>query len=156
VAGDIRRAAEEMILARIPHLAIGEKLTLARRAPARIAGAILAEGHPQAIKLALANPFLSESQILKLLAKDGVPERVVVAISRHEKWSLQYNVRAALVRNDLTPADCVQKFLADLTLRDIRDFATLRDLSPESQRLIAAEIERRALQSGKAPGEKVP
>ncbi|MGD0958099.1 MAG: hypothetical protein ABR953_14905, partial [Candidatus Acidiferrales bacterium] len=62
---DIRRVAEEVILTRVPHLAVGEKLTLARRGPARVAGALLAEGHVQAIKLALANAFLTESQVLK-------------------------------------------------------------------------------------------
>ena len=68
---DIRRVAEEVILTRVPHLPVGEKLTLARRGPARVAGAILAEGHAQAIKLALANAFLTESQVLRVLAKAG-------------------------------------------------------------------------------------
>ena len=93
---DIRRAAEGIILARVPHLAVGEKLSLARRGPSRIAGAVLAEGHPQAVKLALANSFLTESQLLKVLAKPDVPERVVAAIAQHPKWSCQYNVRLGL------------------------------------------------------------
>jgi len=66
---DIRRAAEEFILTRVPHIPIGEKLTLARRGPPRVAAAVLAEGHPQAVKLALANSLLTESQVLKVLAK---------------------------------------------------------------------------------------
>ena len=70
---DVRRAAEGIILTRIPHLPVGEKLTLARRGPSRIAGAVLAEGHPQAIKLALGNGFLTESQVLKILAKPDAP-----------------------------------------------------------------------------------
>lgn len=94
---DIRRVAEELIITRVPHLPVGEKLTLARRGPSRVAGALLAEGHPQAIKLALGNPFLTESQVLKVLAKPGVPERVVAAIAQHPKWSCHYNVRAALI-----------------------------------------------------------
>src|ERR1700683_4707083 len=65
---DIRRAAEELMIQRRPHLPMGETLTLARRGPARVAGAVLAEGHPQAVKLALANSFLTESQVLKILA----------------------------------------------------------------------------------------
>jgi len=68
---DVRRAAEEVILTRVPHLPVGEKLTLARKGPSRVAATILAEGHPQAIRLALGNPFLTESQVLKALAKSG-------------------------------------------------------------------------------------
>jgi hypothetical protein len=45
------------------------------------------EPHPRAIKLALENAVLAESQVLKVLAKAEVPERVVVAIAQHPKWS---------------------------------------------------------------------
>lgn len=141
---DIRRVAEEVILTRVPHLAIGEKLTLARRGPSRVAGAILAEGHPQALKLALANAFLTESQVLKVLAKPGVPERVVASIAHHPKWSCQYNVRIALVRNPHTPAASVMAFLPQLTLRDLKDIAKLDGLAPHLKRCMVQELSRRA------------
>jgi hypothetical protein len=141
---DIRRVAEELIVTRVPHLPVGEKLTLARRGPSRVAGALLAEGHPQAIKLALGNPFLTESQVLKVLAKPGVPERVVAAIARHSKWSCHYNVRAALIRNPHTPVSCVLAFLPNLTLRDLKDIATLETLAPHLRRYIKQELTRRA------------
>src|SRR5271156_2043336 len=80
---EIRRVAEELMITRVPQLPIGQKLTLARRGPARVVGALLAEGHPQAVKLALANAFLTESQVLKVLAKPDVPARVVAAIAQH-------------------------------------------------------------------------
>ena len=141
---DIRRIAEELIVTRVPHLPVGEKLTLARRGSSRVAGALLAEGHPQAIKLALGNPFLTESQVLKVLAKPGVPERVVAAIAQHTKWSCQYNVRAALIRNQHTPVSCVLAFLPNLTLRDLKDIATLETLAPYLRRYIQQELARRS------------
>ena len=140
---DTRRAAEGLVLARIPHLPVGEKLTLARRGPSRIAAAVLAEGQPQAIKLALANPLLAESQILKVLAKPDVPERAVAVIAQHPKWSCRYNVRLALVRNAHTPPPLVLAFLRDLTLRDLRDVAQLESLLPHVNRYIARELARR-------------
>ena len=141
---DIRRAAEGIILTRIPHMPIGEKLTLARRGPSRIAGAVLAEGHPQAIKLALGNSFLTESQVLKVLAKPDVPERVVVAIAQHTKWSCQYNVRLGLVRNAHTPAPVVLAMLPNLTVRDLKEIAKLEPLAPHLKTYIQLELERRA------------
>lgn len=141
---DIRRVAEEVILIRVPHLAIGEKLTLARRGPARVAGAILAEGHAQALKLVLANAFLTESQVLKVLAKQGVPERVVTAIAQHPKWSSQYNVRIALVRHDHAPAAAVQAFLPQLTLGDLKEIARLDGLTPHLKKLMRDELAKRA------------
>ena len=141
---EVRRVAEEAILTRIPHLPIGEKLTLARRGPARAAGAILAEGHPQALKLALGNSSLSESQILRVLAKPGVPERVLAAIAQHPKWSCRYNVRVALVRNVAAPEFFVRDTLRHVTLRDLKDLAEMKELPVERRRVIADEVERRS------------
>lgn len=140
---DIRRIAEEVILTRIPHIPVGEKLTLARRGPSRVAGALLAEGHPQALKLALGNAFLTESQVLKVLSKPGIAERVVKAIAQHAKWSCQYNVRMALVRNPHTPIPCVVAFLPDLTLRDLKDIAGMEGLAPHLEKAIQQDLARR-------------
>jgi hypothetical protein len=152
---DIRRVAEEVILARVPHLAIGEKLTLARRGPSRVTGAILAEGHPQAIKLALANAFLTESQVLKVLAKAGVPARVVAAVAQHPKWSTQYNVRIALVRNPHTPAAAVESFLLQLTLGDLNQIARLEGLAKHLKKQLRGELLRRSNGSEMAAGGSV-
>jgi hypothetical protein len=140
---EIRRVAEELMITRLPQLPIGQKLTLARRGPARVVGALLAEGHPQAIKLALANAFLTESQVLKVLAKPGVQERVVAAIAQHPRWAVQYNVRVALVRNPHTPIPIILTFLPNLTQRDLKDLATLEGLSPHVRRYIQKELSRR-------------
>lgn len=145
---DIRRAAEELILTRVPNLPVGEKLTLARRGPARVAGALLAEGHPQAIKLALDNAFLTESQVLKVLAKPGVPERAVAAVAQHGRWSRMPHVRVALLRNPLTPAPHVIAFLPDITLRDLKDLAGLETLPPHVRRYIERELRRRREKTG--------
>jgi hypothetical protein len=150
VAPDIRRVAEEAILARVPHLPVGEKLTLARRGPARVAGAILAEGHPQAMKLALGNSLLTESQVLRVLAKEGIPERVVEAIATHPKWSCRYNVRVALIRNRNTPLSHAQAFVGDITGRDLKDISALQDLPQEVGQIISAELERRNLRTASA------
>ena len=148
--GDIRRAAETIMVTRVPQLPVGQKLTLARRGPARVAGALLAEGHPQVIKLALQNAFLTESQVLKVLANSRVPERVVAAIAQHAKWSCRYNVRAALVRNPQTPPPSVLAFLPDLTLRDLTDISRLEGLPPHVRRYIEQERSRR----GDVPGKR--
>lgn len=140
---DIRRVAEEVILTRIPQLPVGQRLTLARRGPSRVAGALLAEGHPQALKLALNNAFLTESQILKVLAKPGLPERVVAAIAQHQKWASRYNVRIALLRNPHTPPPCILAFLPHLTLSDLKEIAALLDLPQHAKSYIHKELDRR-------------
>jgi hypothetical protein len=129
---EIRRVAEELMITRVPQLPIGQRLTLARRGPARVVGALLAEGHSQTIKLALANAFLTESQVLKVLAKPGVPERVVAAIAQHPRWAVQH-----------TPSPVVLAFLPNLTMRDLKDLAELEGVSPHVRRYIQKELSRR-------------
>jgi len=141
---EIRRVADEIIITRVPQMPVGHKLTLARRGSARVAGALLAEGHSQGVKLALANASLTESQVLKVLAKPEVPDRVVAAIARDPKWSCKYNVRVALVRNVHTPAPVVRAILPNLTLRDLKDVLTLEAPAPHLRKYISQELARRS------------
>jgi hypothetical protein len=96
------------------------------------------------VKLALANSLLTESQVLKVLAKPGVAARVVTAIAQHAKWSLQYNVRVALVRHEHTPVPALLQFLPDITLRDLKDALTLEAVTPPVRKYLQQELARRA------------
>src|SRR5579885_832810 len=58
VAADIKRAAEEQIIVRLESIPAGEKITLARRASGRIAGALLQDADPRIIAPALDNAQL--------------------------------------------------------------------------------------------------
>jgi hypothetical protein len=148
---ETRRLAEEILVTKIPQLGIGQKLTLARRGPARVAGAIIQEGHAEATMAALGNPFLTESQILKVLAQSGTTARIVGAIADHPKWSSHYNVRLALIRNRHTPLRAVMVFLPNLTVRDLKDVSTMPGMPPNVKVYIQREVQRRASSGGKIP-----
>lgn len=150
---EIKRLAEENIIAKLAQLPLGQKLTLARRGSARVAAALLAEGHPRIVPLALDNSMLTESQILKVLARDELSERVPSSIASHPKWSCLYNVRMALVRNPLTPLAKVLLFLPDLTLRDLAELTGARSLSPSLRQYIEAEVALRTRASRKKSRE---
>jgi hypothetical protein len=87
VPAALRRLAEELILARVPQLPLGQRMALARRGPARVAGGLLAQGHERVVRIALDSAFLTESQVLKALSKEKLPALVVAAIAHHRKWS---------------------------------------------------------------------
>ncbi len=148
VPAEMRRLAEDLILNRLPQLPLGQKLTLARRGPTRVAGALAAEGLPHVLPLALDNAFMSEGQLLKMLAKADVPERVVAAIANHRKWSYNANVRIALVRNPLTPLVRVMAFLPDIPLHHLRDLVKIPTLRPDLKRYLEHEVMRRLGRKG--------
>ncbi len=140
----LRRLAEELILARLPQLPLGQKLALGRRASARVVGGLLAEGHEQVMRIALDNAFLTEAQVLKVLSREKLPIAVVSAIARHRKWSQLYNVRMALTRHPLAPLGRVLSFLPDVTLRDLSELRECVGISENLRRYVEHEIARRA------------
>jgi hypothetical protein len=156
VSAELKRNAEDQLLARLPQLPLGQKITLARRGPARVAGALLAEGHAQVISIVLDNPYMTEAQILRALSREKLPISVIPAIVQHRKWSITYNVRLALVRNPATPLASILSYLPELTVSDLRELAA-PGIVPESLRkYLQAEVQRRLRASEKAATRKAP
>jgi hypothetical protein len=140
---ELKRNAEDQLVSRLPQLPLGQKITLARRGPARLAGALLAEGHAQIVSIVLDNAYLTEAQVLRALAREKLPPVVVRAISQHRKWSITYNVRLALVRHPSSPLATVLLYLPELTVSDLRELAS-PGIVPESLRkYLEAEVQRR-------------
>jgi hypothetical protein len=143
VPAELKRNAEEQLLARLAQIPLGQKITLARRGPARVAGMLLAEGHPQVLTVVLDNPYLTEAQILKALSREKLPSTVVPAILRHRKWSISYNVRIALLRQPSAPLAAILSFLPQLTVSDLRELAAPGIVPENLRRYIQAEVQRR-------------
>ena len=150
---ELKRNAEDQLVSRLPQMPLGQKITLARRGPARLAGALLAEGHAQIVTIVLDNAYLTEAQVLKVLSREKIPPGVVRTISQHRKWSISYNVRLALVRHPLSPLATVLAYLPELTVSDLRELAS-PGIVPESLRkYLQAEVQRR-IRAGERSGEK--
>lgn len=143
VPANLKRNAEEQLLARLPQIPLGQKITLARRGPARVAGALLAEGHPQVLSVVLDNSYLTEAQVLKALARAQLPATVVPAIIHHRKWSISYNIRIALLRQPSAPLATILSYLPQLTVSDLRELAAPGIVPENLRRYIQAEVQRR-------------
>ena len=154
VSVELKLQAESQIAARIPQLPLGQKITLARRGPGRVAGALIAEGHPEVLRVALENPFLTEAHLLKILAREKVPLAVVQALCRHAKWSQMYNVRLALVRNPSAPLATILAFLPELTVNDLRELASPGIVPENLRKYLQAEVQRRMRASKNHPSLK--
>jgi hypothetical protein len=151
---ELKLHAEEYIIARLPQLPLGQRITLARRGPARVAGALVATGHPQVLELALENPRLTEAQILKVLWRDKLPQVVVLTVANHRKWSQHYNVRLALVRNSSTPLSIVLGYLPQLTVVDLRELAAPGIVPENLRKYLQAEVHRRMEASKREAAEE--
>jgi hypothetical protein len=130
---ELRRLADERVLTQLPQLPLGQKLMLARRGSTRIAAGLVAHGPEQVTRVALDNSFLTESQLLKTLAKQSLPARIVAVVANHDKWSKLVNIRVALLRHPHTPPDRVPALVPGLPRREIEDLLELSRL-PENVR----------------------
>jgi len=148
---ELKRNAEDQLVSRLPQLPLGQKVTLARRGPARLAGALLAEGHAQIVSIVLDNAYLTEAQVLKVLSREKIPPGVVRTISQHRKWSISYNVRLALVRHPLSPLATVLAYLPELTVSDLRELASPGIVSESLRKYLQAEVQRRIRAGKKSP-----
>jgi pimeloyl-ACP methyl ester carboxylesterase len=153
VSAELKLNAEDQLLARLPQLPLGQKITLARRGPARVAGALLAEGHQQIAAVVLDNPNITEAQILKVLSREKLPASVIPAIFQHRKWSTTYNVRIALVRHPATPLATILAYLPELTVSDLRELASPGIVSENLRKYLQAEVQRRTRAREKAEGK---
>jgi hypothetical protein len=147
---ELKRIAEEQLVARLPQLPLGQKITLARRGTARVAGALLAEGHTQVLPIALDNPGLTEAQVLKALSRENLPIGVVKAVAQHRKWSHTYNVRLALVRHRGSTLSTILGYLPELTVSDLRELAAPGIVSENLRKYLLAEIQQRIRKSEKS------
>jgi hypothetical protein len=141
---ELKRIAEDQLLARLAQLPLGQKITLARRGPARVAGALLAEGHPQILSVVLDNAYLSEAQVLKALAREKLSPAVAHAIAQHRRWSCVYNVRLALIRTPGTTLATILSYLPELNGTDLRDLSAPGIVSESLRRYLQAELDRRS------------
>jgi hypothetical protein len=146
----VKKAAEEMVLKKLDALPRGEKITLARQGSGRVAAALLVTQDAELIRAALSNPYLSEGQLLNVLALDELPAVLVELLSHHERWSRPYQLRLALIRHPLTPFARVLAFLPDITVNDLRDICLDPRMPDQVRKYIMAQCAQRLNQKSTA------
>jgi hypothetical protein len=139
---ELRRLADERVLAQLPQLPLGQKLMLARRGSTRIAAGLAAAGPEQVTRLALDNPFLTESQLLKVLAKESLEEQIIRAVAGHEKWRNLINIRVALLRHRQLPAELAPALATGMPRRELEDLLGLSRLGDDVRNALKDELSK--------------
>jgi len=121
VAADLKRLADEMLIARLPSITLGERIALARRCSATVGAALLLDRESRVWQTALANPRLTEAGIIRALQRHNATPTLVEAICHHPNWSVRHEVRMALLRNAHTPLARAIEFARHLPPSQLRD-----------------------------------
>ena len=136
VPADIKRAAEEQILVRTESLPAGEKISLARRAPGRIAAELLKENDLRVVSVALDNARLVESGVVTALMRSDAFQILFSLVSQHPKWSQRREVQLALLQSQKTPLERAREFAMHFSLQK------LCEIVPDSRRAELVELRR--------------
>jgi hypothetical protein len=148
VATDVKVAAEESLVLRFGTISTGEKLTLGKRASARVAAGLLNDPERRIVDAALNNPFLTEVWVTKALLRKEPSQILAHHVCRHEKWSVRKDVRAALLRNEYTPLAHAISFSQSFSIAVLKEILQQSEL-PENikQYLLAAAEKRKSKQA---------
>jgi hypothetical protein len=100
VPADLKLSVDQTLIARSKTITLGERLTLARRASGRVAGALLLDREGRIMRVALENARLTEAQVVQAILSSGANAALVYAVSQHEKWSCRRDIQLALLRTE--------------------------------------------------------
>jgi hypothetical protein len=144
VPADIKVGVDETIISRLEQISAGERLTLAKQASGRVAGALLLDPEERVIKAALKNPKMTESIVVKALAHRKLTATTVQVICESETWSLRRDIRLALLRNEHTPLAQAIKFAAGFPAHLVREVLSRSKLKPPIKNYLLATLEQKA------------
>ena len=123
-------------------ITLGEKRSLAKGFDRDTLDRIIYDEDPVVIKNLLANPRVTEMDVLKIASKRPVDPEVLKVVFESSKWSSRYMVKRALVLNPFTPTGIALGLVNFMRRRDLEMIASEGSLL-EELRNSAREILRR-------------
>lgn len=120
VRPQVRRAAEVHLTARLAELAVGEKVSLARRASPGILAQLRHDPSPRVFAALLDNPRLTEGTLMPVALGARTPSPVLAALAADRRWGARYPLQVALSRNPNTPLEAALRILPRLRKLDLK------------------------------------
>ena len=98
---------------------LGMRKTMGRLGNRDLINRLLHDQDPDVVEQILANPGLTEEQVVRIAAKRPTSSEVLRRISRSMRWSRSYRVRKSLVFNPYTPTEISISLLRLLFKQDV-------------------------------------
>lgn len=129
IAPAVRRIAEKYLIQRLPGLAIGEKIAIARRASDGLVAHLLHDPSPAVVRALLENPRLTEAALVPLAASRRALPRSLEILAASPRWGPRREIRTALSRNPQAPCRVILDILPGLDRRDLEAVAAVDEHS---------------------------
>jgi hypothetical protein len=136
----VRGAAEKILLLRLPELALGERVTLARTATRNILRALRTEHNALLIRALLENPRFQVEDALSIVESEATPGAVLRVMAESPRFAASQDLRLAIASHGATPPAAALRLVQGMD-----EGALMRLLSnPRLPPLIAVAARRRA------------
>lgn len=139
---DVKLSADDTLIARLKTITLGERLTLARQASGRIAGALLLDSEKRIMRAALENSRLTESAVMQAVLKPTATVALIHAVSRHPKWSYRRDIQVALLRTEHLSLARALAFARPISTAQLRDVLHASRLPARIKDQLLRESER--------------
>lgn len=124
----VRRAADHRLAQRLPALALGERVAIARSAGPGLIERLRTDPEPRVVAALLENPRLTEALLAPLLTDTMTAPAVLSRVAADRKWGRRYVVCHAIAANPSTPETTALDLLPGLKKRDLASIAADRRL----------------------------
>ncbi|MRG97355.1 hypothetical protein [Polyangium spumosum] len=104
-------------------LSLGERRALARMPARAVLDKLLADPHPRVVENLLANPRLTEDDVVRIAAKRPQKPEVASEIARSARWMARARVRMTFVLNPGTPPELSVPVLSQLLRHELAEVA---------------------------------
>ena len=136
----VRVAAEKILLLRLPELALGEKVTLARAATRNVLRALRTERSPLVVRALLENPLFQVDDALSIVGSDATPGAALQVISESPRFAGSQELRLAIASHGATPPAAALRLVQGMDEAGLIRLLSNARLPP----LIAVAARRRA------------
>jgi hypothetical protein len=126
----LRAAAESRLRERLPELELGEKISLARTAPAGLLSFLAGDESHRVVAAVLSNPRLVEAEVAAVVRREKTPAEVLRVIAASERWISRPPIRDAVLSHRRTPVHSALKILAAMQAAEIRRLLGEKPLPP--------------------------
>ena len=143
ISVELKRVAEDAILNQREGIALGQRLTLARRGSQRIVAGLLNDSDRRVIEVALSNPSLTEHSIATALLREQAPHGLTEVVAAHPRWSNRYLIKVALVRSQHLSLGRFIGILSELPTKDLVDLSTDPRVASNLREYVARVVQTR-------------
>jgi len=137
----LREEEKGLLQSRVSNLPVPKKMELATRGNREVRKILSRDPNHLVARAVMNSPRLAERDVLEYAASALTHEDVLRAIGESREWSKNRRAKFLLVSNPRTPTALAIRFLGHLSVPELRNLATNKNIPPA----VAREAKRRVM-----------